>query len=148
LAIWLLCFLLRNLIYHIKQYVGERATSLGVRPKGRHLCEKILTPSDLSLWSVFTNISSSHYDYDVSGSDYSEMIGVDQHFVQSLWLYNVSGYDYSDFSMNRALFLFLNGVGHAVPSISIWSYLVLTLILNSYATILNKMAIVSYWLPD
>ena len=46
-------FLLRNLIYHIKQYIGFfRAASLGVRPKGPHLLKKILTPSNLNLWLV------------------------------------------------------------------------------------------------
>jgi hypothetical protein len=110
-----------------------------------HTCvKKILTRSDLSLWSVFTNISSSHYDCMmflgktalkfqwIKVSKF--MICVHQHFVQSLWLYDVSGYDYYEISMNRAPFLFLNGVGHAVPSISIWSDLILSLILNSYAT--------------
>jgi len=52
---WLFGFfvLLRNVIYHIKQYIGFfRTASLGVRPKGTHLLKKILTPSNLNLWLV------------------------------------------------------------------------------------------------
>ena len=59
------------------------------------LAQKILTPSNLDLSLVFTNISSSHWDSDVPR------------------------YDCSEISMNRALFLLKNGVGHAIASISI-----------------------------